>query len=79
MAITLIRQTQYMLDRLMATQQDRFQTEGGIREAMTRARQQARGNQSNRNYQNYRYSPKDLYNSENSDNSEKSDNPNTKP
>ena len=79
MAITLIRQTQYMLDRLMATQQDRFQAEGGIREAMTRARLQARGNQSNRNYQNYRYSPKDLYNSENSDNSEKSDNPNTKP
>ena len=82
MAITLIRQTQYMLDRLMATQQDRFQTEGGIREAMTRARLQARGNQSNRsnrNYQNYRNSPKDIDNSENSDNSEKSDNPNTKP
>ena len=45
MAITLIRQTQYMLDRLLAAQQTRFLADGGIREAMTRARLQARGNQ----------------------------------
>lgn len=45
MAITLIRQTQYMLDRLLAAHQTRFLADGGIREAMTRARLQARGNQ----------------------------------
>lgn len=47
MAITLIKQTQFMLDRLMATQQNRFLAEGGIREAMTRARLQSRYYQAN--------------------------------
>lgn len=42
LAITLIKQTQFMLDKMMETQQRRFLTEGGIREAMTRARLQNR-------------------------------------
>ncbi|MDE5773077.1 MAG: four helix bundle suffix domain-containing protein [Muribaculaceae bacterium] len=38
MAYTLIKQTQYLLDRLIESQEKRFLKEGGIREAMTRAR-----------------------------------------
>ena len=38
LAITLINQAQYLLRRMMKTQEQRFLTEGGIREQMTRAR-----------------------------------------
>lgn len=51
LAITLIKQTQYLLDRLIASQEKRFLEEGGIREAMTRARLKYRDinrNQDNR-------------------------------
>lgn len=56
LAITLIKQTQYLLDRLMQRQQERFLREGGIREQMYRARSEFRNNQryqGNRNYQGY--------------------------
>lgn len=42
LAITLIRQTQYLLDRLLESQQRRFLESGGIREAMSRARRDYR-------------------------------------
>ena len=38
LSITLIKQTQFLLDRLMEKLKDRFLREGGIREQMTRAR-----------------------------------------
>lgn len=38
LAITLIKQTQYLLDRMLQSQQKRFLEQGGIREAMTSAR-----------------------------------------
>ncbi len=38
LAITLIKQTQYLLSRLLESQQRRFLQNGGIREQMTRAR-----------------------------------------
>ncbi|MDE5808530.1 MAG: four helix bundle suffix domain-containing protein, partial [Muribaculaceae bacterium] len=51
LAITLIKQTQYLLDRLIASQEKRFLEEGGIREAMTRARLKYRDNQKNQKNQ----------------------------
>ena len=54
LAITLIKQTQYLLDRLMQRQQERFLREGGIREQMYRARSEFRNNQSYRNNQSNR-------------------------
>lgn len=38
LAITLIKQTQYLLDRLLKSQEKRFLEQGGIREQMSRAR-----------------------------------------
>lgn len=52
LAITLIKQTQYLLDRLMRRQQERFLREGGIREQMYRARSEFRNNQRYQSYQN---------------------------
>ncbi|MDE6791844.1 MAG: four helix bundle suffix domain-containing protein [Muribaculaceae bacterium] len=46
LAITLIRQTQYLLDKLLESQQRRFLESGGIREAMSRARREYRSNHS---------------------------------
>lgn len=48
LAITLIIQTKYLLDRLLAAQQHRFLENGGIREAMSYARREHRA-------QNQRY------------------------
>ncbi|MDE5874412.1 MAG: four helix bundle suffix domain-containing protein [Muribaculaceae bacterium] len=42
LAITLINQTKYLLDRLLKSQQERFLKEGGIRETMNRARREYR-------------------------------------
>ncbi|MDE7441493.1 MAG: four helix bundle suffix domain-containing protein [Muribaculaceae bacterium] len=50
LAITLIKQTQYLLDRLIASQEKRFLEEGGIREAMTRARLKYRNDRRDWNY-----------------------------
>ncbi len=47
LAITLIKQTKYLLDRLIRAQQERFLAAGGIREAMSRARRDHRSNQNN--------------------------------
>lgn len=44
LAITLIKQTQYLLDRLLQSQQQRFLQQGGIREQMSRARRNYRSN-----------------------------------
>lgn len=52
LAITLIKQTRYLLDRLMRRQQERFLREGGIREQMYRARSEFRNNQRYQSYQN---------------------------
>lgn len=48
LALTLIKQTQYLLDKLLEAQQRRFLSEGGIREAMTKARLNSRNNPNNR-------------------------------
>ncbi len=45
-AITIIKQTQYLLDRMMLSQQRQFLREGGIREAMSQARRNFRREQS---------------------------------
>ncbi|MDE6295988.1 MAG: four helix bundle suffix domain-containing protein [Muribaculaceae bacterium] len=42
LAITLIMQCQFLLDRLLKAQEDRFLAEGGIREAMSKARREIR-------------------------------------
>jgi four helix bundle suffix protein len=55
LCITLIHQAMYMLHKLLETMQDRFVTEGGIKERMLHARlnyrnsQSAQNNQSNQN------------------------------
>ncbi|MBD5196854.1 MAG: four helix bundle protein [Bacteroidales bacterium] len=46
--ITLIKQTQYLLSKMIESQERRFLEEGGIREAMTRARIEYRGFQNNK-------------------------------
>lgn len=88
LAITLIKQTQYLLDRMIASQQARFLTHGGIREQMTRARieyrnlqggnnrrdRNYRNNQNNQNNRNYQNYQKKEDNSNNSDSSDNSDN-----
>ena len=57
LCITLIHQAMYMLHKLLETMQDRFVTEGGIKERMLHARlnyrnsQSAQNNQSNQNNQ----------------------------
>ena len=57
LCITLIHQAMYMLHKLLETMQDRFVTEGGIKERMLHARlnyrnsQSAQNNQSNQNSQ----------------------------
>ncbi len=43
-AITLLHQTDYLLRKLLETQQDRFLKQGGVKEAMYRARSAYRGN-----------------------------------
>ena len=57
LCITLIHQAMYMLHKLLETMQDRFVTEGGIKERMLHARlnyrnsQSAQNNESNQNNQ----------------------------
>ena len=72
LCITLIHQAMYMLHKLLETMQDRFVTEGGIKERMLHARlnyrnsqsaqnnqsnQNSRSNQSNQNNQNNQKTP----------------------
>ena len=63
LCITLIHQAMYMLHKLLETMQDRFVTEGGIKERMLHARlnyrnsQSAQNNQSNQNNQNNQKTP----------------------
>ncbi len=85
LAITLIRQTQYLLDRMLQSQQRRFLEQGGIREAMSNARREYRSQQLNqqnlpnrsyRNYQNYQNYRSYSNNSDNSDNSNNSNSSN---
>ena len=52
LCITLIHQAIYMLHKLLITMQDRFVTEGGIKERMYQARVNYRSNQSNLSGQN---------------------------
>lgn len=52
LCITLIHQAMYMLHKLLITMQERFVTEGGIKERMYQARVTYRNSQSNQNYQN---------------------------
>ena len=49
LCITLIHQAIYMLHKLLITMQQRFVTEGGIKERMFQARTNYRNNQKNRN------------------------------
>ncbi len=68
LAITLIKQTQYLLDRLIKSQEKRFLEEGGIREAMTRARLKYRSNQNNWSNQNNQNSQTNWSNQNNQNN-----------
>ena len=52
LCITLIHQANYMLHKLLETMQDRFVTEGGIKERMFQSRVSYRINQNNQNNQN---------------------------
>ena len=49
LCITLIHQANYMLHKLLETMQDRFVTEGGIKERMFQSRVNYRNNQCNQN------------------------------
>ncbi|MBD5359263.1 MAG: hypothetical protein HDR87_00935 [Bacteroides sp.] len=44
LAFTIVKQTEYLLDRMIKAQEKRFLAEGGIREAMSRARRAHRDN-----------------------------------
>lgn len=83
LAITLIIQTEYLLDLMIAAQQRRFLQNGGIREAMSGARREYRArNQNNRNdwnNQNNWNSPKSSDNSNSSNSSNNSNNSNKNP
>lgn len=73
LAITLIIQTEYLLDRMIAAQQRRFLENGGIREAMSGARREYRArNQKNWNNQNYQNNWYNQNGSNSSNNSNKS-------
>ncbi len=52
LCITLIHQAMYMLHKLLITMQERFVTEGGIKERMFQARVNYRNSQRNQNNQN---------------------------
>ena len=52
LSITLIHQAMYMLHKLLITMQERFVTEGGIKERMFQARVNYRNSQSHQSYQN---------------------------
>ena len=52
LCITLIHQAMYMLHKLLITMQERFVTEGGIKERMYQARVNYRNSQSHQSYQN---------------------------
>ena len=52
LCITLIHQAMYMLHKLLITMQERFVTEGGIKERMFQARVNYRNSQRNPNHQN---------------------------
>lgn len=88
LAITLIIQTEYLLDKMLASQQRRFLENGGIREAMSAARRDYRNHQNNPtihnnqnnlnnlNNLNYWNNRNNQYNQSNSNNSNSSNNPN---
>ncbi len=81
LALTLIIQTEYLLDKMLVAQQRRFLESGGIREAMSaarrdyRQRQENRNNQSNWNNQNNWNNQSNQNNSNDSNNSNSSNNP----
>lgn len=52
LALTLIIQTEYLLDKMLVAQQRRFLESGGIREAMSAGRRDYRQRQENQNNQN---------------------------
>lgn len=87
LAITLIKQTQYLLDRMLQSQQRRFLEQGGIREAMSNARRAYRNNQNylnnHRNWNNQRnqinQNNQNNSNSSNSSNSSNNSNPSNNP
>ena len=49
LSITLIHQAMYMLHKLLITMQERFVTEGGIKERMFQSRVNYRNSQNNQN------------------------------
>ena len=57
LSITLIHQAMYMLHKLLETMQNRFVTEGGIKERMLHARLSYRNSQSNQNVPNNQNNP----------------------
>ena len=76
LCITLIHQAMYMLHKLLITMQERFVTEGGIKERMFQARVNYRNSQRNPNNQNSLNSLNSLNNQNppNNPNSQKSRN-----
>ena len=78
LCITLIHQAMYMLHKLLITMQERFVTEGGIKERMYQARVTYRNSQSNQSYQNYQNCQNNLKilnnpNNQNTQNNQKED------
>ena len=63
LSITLIHQAMYMLHKLLITMQERFVTEGGIKERMFQARvnyRNSQSHQSNQNNQSHQSNPNTL-------------------
>lgn len=81
LAITLIIQTEYLLDKMLASQQRRFLENGGIREAMSAARRDYRNrtnpsNQTDRTNQNNKTNQNNWNNQSNQTNWNNKNNPN---
>ena len=68
LCITLIHQAMYMLHKLLITMQERFVTEGGIKERMFQARVNYRNSQRNPNNQNSLNNQSNLNNQNNLNN-----------
>ncbi len=68
LCITLIHQAMYMLHKLLITMQERFVTEGGIKERMFQARVNYRNNQRNPNNPNPQNNQNSLNNQNNLNN-----------
>lgn len=77
LALTLIIQTEYLLDKMLVAQQRRFLESGGIREAMSAARRDYRQRQENQNNWNNKSNQSNQSNQNNQNNSNDSNSSNS--